>query len=111
MTWSPKDGSLDFTTLRQAYASGEITPLDVITAIYDRIASRGEDHVWIHLVPRDEALVRCDRVMGSVARDAPLWGFPCAIKDNIDVPELPSTSAFPPSRCIAETTGPAVARL
>jgi allophanate hydrolase len=111
MTWSPKDGSLDFTTLRQAYASGEITPRDVVTAIYDRIASRGEDHVWIHLVPRDEALVRCDRVMRSVARDAPLWGFPCAIKDNIDVPGLPSTSAFPPSRCIAETTGPAVARL
>ena len=111
MNWSTKDGSLDFTTLRQAYASGALTPRDVISAVYDRIESRGEDHVWIHRVPREEALAACDRVMRSLPRQAPLWGLPCAIKDNIDVPGLPSTSAFPPSRKIAKTTGPAVQRL
>jgi allophanate hydrolase len=111
VTWSAKDGSLDFTTLRQAYASGTLTPRDVVSAVYDRIESRGEDHVWIHRVPRDEALTACDRVMRSLPRQTPLWGLPCAIKDNIDVPGLPSTSAFPPSRKIAKTTGPAVQRL
>ena len=111
MTWSAKDGSLDFATLRDAYASGAVTPRDVIAAVYDRIATRGEDHVWIHLVPREEALAACDRVMRAVPRHTPLWGIPCAIKDNIDVPGLPSTSGFPPSRRIAETTGPAVQRL
>ena len=110
MSWSAKDGSLDFTTLRQAYASGATTPRDVISAVYDRIASRGDDHVWIHLVPREDALAACARVM-TLSRQAPLWGLPCAIKDNIDVPGLPSTSAFPPSRRIASTTGPAVQRL
>ncbi len=110
MTWSARDGSLDFTTLRQAYASGAATPHDVISAVYDRIASRGEDHVWIHLVPREDALAACARVI-TLSRQAPLWGIPCAIKDNIDVPGLPSTSAFPPSRRIASTTGPAVQRL
>jgi allophanate hydrolase len=111
VTWSAKDGSLDFQTLRLAYASGALTPRDVISAVYDRIAGRGEDQVWIHLVPREEALAVCDRVMRSLPRAAPLWGLPCAIKDNIDVPGLPSTSGFPPSRQIAKTTGPAVTHL
>jgi allophanate hydrolase len=109
--WSAKSGSLDFTTLRQAYAGGSLAPRDVISAVYDRIEGRGEDHVWIHRVPREEAMAACDHVMRSVPRQAPLWGLPCAIKDNIDVPGLPSTSGFPPSRKIAKTTGPAVQRL
>ena len=111
MTWSAKDGSLDFETVRRAYASGTITPRDVISAVYDRIASRGEDHVWIHLVPRDDALAACERVMRSLSREAPLWGLPCAIKDNIEVPGLPSTSGFPPSCRVATSTGQVMQRL
>lgn len=111
MTWSPETGSLDFATLRAAYASGTLAPQDVIHAVYDRIAARGDDHVWIHLVPRAEALARCARIADAVPRDAALWGLPCAIKDNIDVPGLPTTSAFPPSRRIADSTGLAVARV
>src|SRR5262249_15352586 len=65
----------------------------------------------IHLVPREEALARCDEVIRTVPRDAALWGLPCAIKDNIDVPGLPSTSAFPASRCVAEKSGLAVDRI
>ena len=111
MTWSAKDGSLDFETVRRAYASGTVTPRDVISAVYDRIASRGEDHAWIHLVPRDDTLTACDRVMRSLSREAPLWGLPCAIKDNIEVPGLPSTSGFPPSCRVATSTGQVVQRL
>src|SRR6187399_697859 len=111
VTWSAKDGSLDFETVRRAYASGTITPRDVISAVYDRIASRGEDHVWIHLVARDDTLAACDRVMRSPSREAPLWGLPCAIKDNIEVPGLPSTSGFPPSCRVATSTGQVMQRL
>lgn len=111
MAWSPESGSLDFATLRAAYASGGLTPQDVIHAVYDRIAARGDDRVWIHLVPREEALKRCALIAKTVPRDAALWGLPCAIKDNIDVPGLPTTSGFPPSRRIAETTGLAISRV
>ena len=56
MIWDEVTGSLDFTSLRSHYATGALRPQDVIHAIYRRIAARGEDHVWIHLVPREEAL-------------------------------------------------------
>ena len=101
MSWSPDRGSLDFGTLRAAYSIGALSPHDVINAVYDRIAARGDDHVWIHLVPREAALARCDAIDLSVSRDAPLWGLPCAIKDNIDVPGLPHDqrlSALAPRR-------------
>jgi allophanate hydrolase len=111
MIWDEVTGSLDFTSLRSHYATGALRPQDVVHAIYRRIAARGEDHVWIHLVPREEAQAAARRVASTMAQSAPLFGIPCAIKDNIDVPGLPSTSAFPPSRRLATSTGRAVQRL
>jgi allophanate hydrolase len=111
MAWDELTGSLDFAALRSCYARGEPTPEDVVRAVYRRIAARGEDHVWIHLVPEDEAVQAARRVAATLPKSAPLYGLPCAIKDNIDVPGLPSTSAFPPSRRIAATTGRAVQAL
>jgi allophanate hydrolase len=111
MAWDELKGSLDFTTLRALYAGGELRPEDVVRAVYRRIAARGQDHVWIHVVPEAESVAAARRVAAAVPRSAPLYGLPCAIKDNIDVPGLPSTSAFPPSRRIATSTGPALQRL
>jgi allophanate hydrolase len=111
MSWDELTGSLDFRSLRRRYASGELQPQDVVRAVYRRIAARGDDHVFIHLVPEEDAIAAAARVASVLPRSAPLFGLPCAIKDNINVPGLPSTSAFPPSRRIATGTGPAVRRL
>jgi allophanate hydrolase len=111
MSWDELTGSLDFRSLRRRYASGELQPQDVVRAVYRRIAARGDDHVFIHLVPEEDAIAAAARVASVLPRSAPLFGLPCAIKDNINVPGLPSTSAFPPSRRIATGTGPAVQRL
>jgi allophanate hydrolase len=111
MSWEEMTGSLDFGSLRKCYAAAALKPEDVVHAIYRRIEARGDDHVWIHLVPREEALAAAGKVASRIPKSAPLFGIPCAIKDNIDVPGLPSTSAFPPSRQIATSTGTAVQRL
>ena len=111
MGWDELTGSLDFTTLRALYAAGELHPEDVVRAVYRRIAARGNDNVWIHLVPEADAVAAAQRVAAALPASAPLFGLTCAIKDNIDVPGLQSTNAFPPSRRVAATTGPAVQRL
>lgn len=110
MQWDSATGSLDLTTLRDHYARADLSPRDVVNAVYDRIARRGEDHVFIHLVPRDAALARAV-ALEAQPRRGPLWGIPCAIKDNIDVPGLPSTSGLPPLRTVATSTGRAVTSL
>ena len=85
--------SLDFASLRAAYASGR-TPQEVIGEIYDRIAARVGDKTWIHLLPREQALAAAEK-LATIPREAPLWGIPFAIKDNIDLAGAPTTAACP----------------
>lgn len=98
--------SLDFDTLRDAYASGTIAPHDVVAHIYDRIAEIGELPVWISLVPRDVALARA----ASAAR-GPLFGIPFAVKDNIDVAGLETTCACPDFAYMPSRSATVVERL
>lgn len=74
MNWDELNGSLDFSTLRYLYAARKLRPGDVVRAVYRRIAARGEDHVWIHLVPEEEALAAALRVEATLDPSAPLYG-------------------------------------
>lgn len=82
--------SLDLATLRAAYASGSTTPAEVISSIYDRIDAEGLAPVWISVFAKEAALSRLEQ-----APRGPLWGIPCAVKDNIDVAGLATTCACP----------------
>ena len=110
-SWSAETGSLDFETLKTGFSTGALTPKMVVNAIYDRIEARGEDHVWIHLVPRSEALKAADALEAQGYDGRPLWGIPFSIKDCNDVVGLPTTNALKEGAYIAESTGQAVTRL
>ncbi len=90
--WPAETGSLDFQTLADAYASGTLTPSTVVNAIYDRIEARGEDHVWIHLVSREDALESAAALEKTGFDGRPLWGIPFSIKDCNDVVGLSTTT-------------------
>lgn len=109
--WSTTTGSLDLTTLQRAYESGELRPTDVVNAIYDRIEARGDDHVWIYLVPREEALKAAAEVEKTRRNGRPLWGIPFSIKDCNDVIGLPTSNGLKESVYIAESTGQVVERV
>lgn len=111
MHWDRLTGSLDFNTLRGAYARGIILPTEVVEAVYERIARFGNRSVWIHLAEKEAVLAQARALESEGAEGRPLWGIPFSVKDCNDVPGMPTTNAFPPSAYVAQRTGPAVQRL
>jgi allophanate hydrolase len=85
--------SLDFTSLRKAYAAG-VLPEEVIADVYARIEISGDPSIFISLLPKARAL-ELARALGPYDPSKPLYGIPIAIKDNIDFGELPTTAACP----------------
>ena len=86
--------SFDFRSLDAAYVSRACTPSQVVEEVYRRIAARGEDHVWTHVIPRDAALAHAKTLEAGAreARALPLYGLPFCVKDNIHVSGLPTTA-------------------
>ncbi|MFC5791338.1 allophanate hydrolase [Agromyces tardus] len=103
-------GSLDIAALELRYRSGELDPMEVVDAVYDRIEGYGGEGVWISLVGRAEAR-RAAAALGSRPDGRPLWGIPFAVKDNLDVAGMPTTAACPAFARTPGATATAVRRL
>ncbi len=105
--------SLDLQSLRRAYTSEELTPSALIDDVYARIEARGDDKVWIHRVPREEARAAAEKVAAraQAGEELPLFGIPFALKDNIDVAGMPTTAACPEYAYTPEATAATVQRL
>jgi allophanate hydrolase len=107
--------SLDFHTLRCAYASGAATPVAIVRELIARAERRGNDAVWITRVPGElllaEAAALERRAAAAGTADLPLYGLPFAVKDNIDVAGLPTTAACPGFAHVPEASAPVVDRL
>jgi allophanate hydrolase len=103
--------SLGSRSLRERYAAGLASPVDVVDEVYARIAARGDDHVWIDLVPHDVARAAASALDPTDLSRLPLYGLPFAVKDNIDVAGMRTTAACPEFARIAATDATVVARL
>jgi allophanate hydrolase len=85
---------LDLVSLRKAYQSGK-TPLDIMEEVIRRRTASNDPAIFITPTP-DVALRKAAQDLmdhAPVANSLPLWGIPFAVKDNIDVAELPTTAA------------------
>jgi allophanate hydrolase len=102
------NNALRIGALSELYRRGELTPVEVVAAVYKRIAAQGEDHVWIHLVPETDALATARTLSDP---NLPLYGIPFAVKDNIDVAGLPTTAGCPAFSYIPSRTATVVDKL
>nr|WP_244957119.1 allophanate hydrolase [Candidatus Frankia nodulisporulans] len=88
--------------------------------------ARGDDAVWISMVPRPQAMARAAALdamrdalfgpagggrAGADSRLPALFGLPFAVKDNIDVAGLPTTAGCPGFAREPTSDAPAVAAL
>ena len=87
--------SFDLATLKARYETGELTPSALVADVLDRIAARGDDHLWIDRLGRDELFAIARRLEAEGPTGKPLYGIPFAIKDNIDLAGHPTTAACP----------------
>ncbi|MEQ9335513.1 allophanate hydrolase [Thalassobaculum sp.] len=105
------DLPFDLASLRAAYATGT-TPVDVVEDVYRRIAAHADPGVFIHLLPKEQALAAARALPPFAdAADMPLWGIPFAIKDNIDLAGVPTTAGCPAYAYTPEADAHCVARL
>ena len=100
--------SLDLGSVRSGYESGAFTPVEVVREVYRRIRRLDVNPIWIHLVPEEESLRAAEAQDPS---DAPLFGIPFAVKDNIDAAGLPTTAACPSFSYDAKEDATVVGRL
>jgi allophanate hydrolase len=90
-----KNLSLNIQFLIDAYISGSITPTQIVDLIYDRLAMQSDNPVWITLRSHAEVLKSAQALEGRDINTLPLFGIPFAVKDNINVKDLPTTAACP----------------
>ncbi|MBV8376182.1 MAG: allophanate hydrolase, partial [Verrucomicrobia bacterium] len=101
--------SLDIGSLQAHYSSGSLTPGAVIGEVYRRIRALSHYPIWIHLVPEEESMRAAEALHGTASH--PLFGIPFAIKDNIDVANLPTTAGCPAYSYLPEKDATTVERL
>jgi allophanate hydrolase len=93
-----------------SYQAGTIRPTDIVARSFARIRAHNDPAIFITL--RDEADVMAEaKALGDGAKNLPLYGIPIAVKDNIDVVDLPTTAACPAFSYRAKKDAAAVARL
>jgi allophanate hydrolase len=101
---------LTISCIKEKYASGQLTPEILIDEISERISRDREYNIWIKVLGKSE-------INGYIAnlehidRDAPLWGIPFAIKDNIDLAGTATTAACPKYSYIPSENAEAVRRI
>lgn len=86
--------SLDRLSLHAAYAEG-LTPETVVTEVFARIEAASDPGIFISLASRDAVLAAARALPPFDPARYPLWGLPCAVKDNIDVVGFATTAACP----------------
>ena len=100
--------ALDFATLRDAYASGKLTPSSLVRDLYPALEAQ-LGAAFLYLPPLADLLAQCEELEAQPERSrGQLWGVPFAVKDNVDVAGMPTTAACPAFSYTPEKSAPAV---
>ncbi|BBN59061.1 allophanate hydrolase [Hydrogenovibrio marinus] len=95
---------LRISSLRQAYADGELSPRELMTLLVEKAESYEDHNIFIHLLSDEELEPYLTRLEACDPSSHPLWGIPFVIKDNIDLAGVPTTAACPEYAYVPEAS-------
>ena len=104
---------LQIQALSSAYASGRLEPRQVLHGVLQRARELADRKIWITLLdwPAVEAQLREAEARRVAGAHLPLYGVPFAIKDNIDLSDVPTTAGCPSYASTPRQSAPVVAAL
>jgi allophanate hydrolase len=97
-------------SILSAHRSGAVSPEQTIAETFARIRAHDDPAIFISLRDEADAIAEARALTGRDP-NLPLFGVPVAVKDNIDVAELPTTAACPAFAYTPAADATAVARL
>ena len=83
---------LRIAQVHDAYVNGRETPESLIAKLRTQALAQGQFNAWIHLLSEEELQVYLDALKLKPIEESPLWGIPFAIKDNIDLKNVPTSA-------------------
>lgn len=103
--------NLSITFVKSLYQNEKITPRELIENIIEKAALTKGMNMWI-VPPTMERMNGYLEKLGEMDFEKkPLWGIPFAIKDNIDLENVPTTAACSAYEYIPEKNASVVERL
>lgn len=85
--------SLSISQIHKLYKEGALTPETLVSDIKNKIDEYQDYNIWIHVLNDDELASYISVLKNKEPDDLPLYGIPFAIKDNIDLADIPTTAA------------------
>ena len=85
---------ITISAIHNAYRSGVLTPQKFLHRCLQH-AQADSRHAWISVLSPKQLDDYLQKLAGHSPDDLPLFGIPFAIKDNIDLADLPTTAACP----------------
>jgi allophanate hydrolase len=85
--------NLTIAALRDGYLSGRLHVREVFDDILAFIDAAPDRHVWITRLTREHIMRYVAALEQRTPGELPLFGIPFAIKDNIDLADVPTTAA------------------
>jgi allophanate hydrolase len=104
---------LQIQSLSEGYASGRLEPERVLREVHRRAEAAKAQNIWITLLGWDAVAAQLADAAARRAAGAslPLYGVPFAIKDNIDLCDVPTSAACPTYVTTPQQSAPVVAAL